>query len=205
MSSDLTQRGASNSLLAANVEKTVLPNGIRILTDSVPHTHSATYAAWVGIGGRDEPAQIAGASHFLEHLLFKGTSRRTAVDIAIAIDGVGGDINAYTASEYTAFFARVPSSESELALDVLLDLVSDPALAEKDVEGEREVILEELAAAEDDPEDLVGVRLFECLFPKHPLGREVLGTTSSVETVSRVAGRENIRTSPLVHFLDGGE
>jgi predicted Zn-dependent peptidase len=185
MSNDLTQRGASNSLLAANVEKTVLPNGIRVLTDSVAHTHSATYAAWVGVGGRDEPAQIAGASHFLEHLLFKGTSRRKAVDIAIDIDGVGGDINAYTASEYTAFFARVPSSESELALDVLLDLVSDPALAEEDVEAEREVILEELAAAEDDPEDLVGVRLFESLFPQHPLGREVLGTTSSVEAVSR--------------------
>ena len=185
MSTELTQRGANNSLLAANVEKTVLSNGVRVLTDSVPHTHSATFAVWVGVGGRDEPAEIAGASHFLEHLLFQGTARRSAVDIAIAIDGVGGDMNAYTASEYTAFFARVPSSESDLAVDVLLDVVSHPGLAEDDVEGEREVILEELAAAEDDPEDLVGVRLFESLFPGHPLGREVLGTSSTVETIRR--------------------
>ncbi|MSX74856.1 MAG: insulinase family protein, partial [Actinobacteria bacterium] len=185
MSTELTQRGANNSLLAANVEKTVLSNGVRVLTDSVPHTHSATFAVWVGVGGRDEPAEIAGASHFLEHLLFQGTARRSAVDIAIAIDGVGGDMNAYTASEYTAFFARVPSSESDLAVDVLLDVVSHPGLAEDDVEGEREVILEELAAAEDDPEDLVGVRLFESLFPGHPLGREVLGTSRTVETIRR--------------------
>ncbi len=184
MSSERTQREASDSLLAANVEKTVLPSGIRVLTDSVAHTHSATFAVWVGVGGRDEPSEIAGASHFLEHLLFKGTSRRSAVEIAREIDGVGGDMNAYTASEYTAFFARVPSSESALALDVLLDVVSHPALTAEDVEAEREVILEELFAAEDDPEDLVGVRLFESLFKDHPLGREVLGSTNSVEAIS---------------------
>ncbi|MEX0768408.1 MAG: pitrilysin family protein, partial [Microthrixaceae bacterium] len=183
MTSSSLQREASKSLLAADVQKTVLPSGIRVLTDSVSHTHSATFAVWVGVGCRDEGATVAGASHFLEHLLFKGTTRRNAVDIAREIDGVGGDMNAYTASEYTAFFARVPSNESAVALDVLLDVVSDPALRPEDVEAEREVILEELAAAEDDPEDLVGVRLFESLFRDHPLGREVLGTTSSVECI----------------------
>jgi len=170
---------------AAHVRRTVLPNGLRVLTDLVADAPSATIAVWVGVGGRDEPEPSAGASHFLEHLLFKGTDSRDALDIALAIDGVGGDMNAYTASEYTAYFARVPATEVQVALDVLLDVVAEPSLRDEEVEGEREVILEELAAADDDPEDLVGVRLFESLFPEHPLGREVLGTEESIESLSR--------------------
>ena len=185
MSSDATQRAVVIAPPAAHVRRTVLPNGLRVLTDLVAGAPSSTIAVWVGVGGRDEPDPSAGASHFLEHLLFKGTGSRDALDIALSIDGVGGDMNAYTASEYTAYFARVPATEVQVALDVLLDVVAEPALRESEVEGEREVILEELAAADDDPEDLVGVRLFESLFPEHPLGREVLGTEQSIESLSR--------------------
>ncbi|MHB1137310.1 MAG: M16 family metallopeptidase [Microthrixaceae bacterium] len=185
MSAAPLQRAAAIPPPAADVRRTVLPNGLRVLTDTVIGAPSATFAVWVGVGGRDEPAPRAGASHFLEHLLFKGTDTRDALQIALAIDGVGGDMNAYTASEYTAYFAKVPATESDVALDVLLDVVADPALRAAEFESEREVILEELAAADDDPEDLVGVRLFESLFPDHPLGREVLGTESSIEQLSR--------------------
>ncbi len=168
-----------------DVRRSVLPHGLRVLTDSVPGSNAATLAVWVGVGGRDEPEEHSGASHFLEHLLFKGTERRSARELAAAIDDVGGDMNAYTASEYTSFYARVPAVEIDLALDLLLDVVAAPALRPEEFAAEREVILEELAAAEDDPEDVVGVRLFEAMFPGHPLGREVLGSSSSISGMTR--------------------
>lgn len=168
-----------------DVRRSTLPLGVRVLTDSVPSSNAATIAVWVGVGGRDEPDDLSGASHFLEHLLFKGTDRCSARELASAIDGVGGDMNAYTSNEYTSFYARVPAVEMDLAADLLLDVVSDPALRMEEFDAEREVILEELAAAEDDPEDLVGVRLFEGLFPEHPLGREVLGSTESISSLTR--------------------
>ena len=170
---------------AVDVRRTVLPNGVRVLTDRVAEAASVTLAVWAGIGGRDESAEGAGSSHFLEHLLFKGTDRRNALDIALEIDGVGGDMNAYTSSEYTAYYARVPASEYDVASEILLDVVAEPALRPGEFDGEREVILEELAAADDDPEDLVGVRLFEALFPGDPLGREVLGSVESIEALTR--------------------
>ncbi|MEI2698018.1 MAG: pitrilysin family protein [Microthrixaceae bacterium] len=168
-----------------DVRRTELPHGLRVLTDSVPGSNAATLAVWVGVGGRDETEEHSGASHFLEHLLFKGTERRSARDLAAGIDEVGGDMNAYTSSEYTSFYARVPAVEIDTALDMLLDVVAAPALRAEEFDAEREVILEELAAAEDDPEDVVGVRLFEALFPGHPLGREVLGTSMSISGMTR--------------------
>lgn len=168
-----------------DVRRSVLPNGVRVLTDTVPGAPSVTLGVWVGVGGRDEDLESSGSSHFLEHLLFKGTERRSALDIALDIDGVGGDMNAYTSNEYTAYFARVPAPEYPLAAEVLLDVVTDPALRPDEVEGERGVILEELAAADDDPEDVVAVKLFEALFPEHPLGREVLGTEDSIASLER--------------------
>ncbi len=168
-----------------DVRRTELPHGLRVLTDSVPGSNAATLAVWVGVGGRDEPDDRSGASHFLEHLLFKGTERRSARDLAAAIDEVGGDMNAYTSSEYTSFYARVPAVEIDAALDMLLDVVAAPALRAEEFAAEREVILEELAAAEDDPEDVVGVRLFEALFPGHPLGREVLGNDTTIAGMTR--------------------
>lgn len=168
-----------------DVRRTELPHGLRVLTDSVPASNAATLAVWVGVGGRDEPDEHSGASHFLEHLLFKGTERRSARDLAAGIDEVGGDMNAYTSSEYTSFYARVPAVELDAALDMLLDVVAAPALRAEEFAAEREVILEELAAAEDDPEDVVGVRLFEALFPGHPLGREVLGSSTTISGMTR--------------------
>jgi predicted Zn-dependent peptidase len=158
---------------------------VRVLTDVVPTSSSATIAVWVGVGGRDEPDEQAGASHFLEHLLFKGTEQRGALELALEIDGVGGEMNAYTASEYTSYYARVPAVEVDVAIELLLDVVAAPALRPEEFAAEREVILEELAAADDDPEDLVGVRLFEALFPGHPLGREVLGSVESIAALTR--------------------
>lgn len=174
----------------ADVRRTVLPNGVRVLTDVVPTSLSATVSVWVGVGGRDEPEELAGASHFLEHLLFKGTEQRGALELALEIDAVGGEMNAYTASEYTSYYVRVPAVEADVAMDLLFDVVARPALRPAEFDAEREVILEELAAADDDPEDLAAVRLFETLFPGHPLGREVLGSVDSISSLTRddVAG-----------------
>jgi predicted Zn-dependent peptidase len=140
---------------------------------------------WVAVGGRDESDPLSGASHFLEHLLFKGTPERDAKAIATAIDAVGGDMNAFTANEHTAYYARVPAAEAYLGIDLLLDVVQRPALRPHEFDGEREVILEELAAADDDPDDVASVRLFECLFPDHPLGREVLGSPETIDALDR--------------------
>jgi predicted Zn-dependent peptidase len=173
---------------AEHVRRTVLPSGLRILTDTQPASASAAISVWVGVGSRDEPDATAGTSHFLEHLLFKGTAERDARSIARQIDAVGGEMNAFTASEHTAFYAHVPADALAMATEVLLDVVERPALAAAEVDSEREVILEELAAADDDPDDVVAVRLFESLFPDHPLGRETLGTPVSIAGL----GREDI-------------
>jgi predicted Zn-dependent peptidase len=170
------------------VRRTVLPSGLRVLTDTQPASASAAISVWVGVGSRDEPDATAGTSHFLEHLLFKGTAERDARSIARQIDSVGGEMNAFTASEHTAFYAHVPADALAMATEVLLDVVERPALAAAEVDAEREVILEELAAADDDPDDVVAVRLFESLFPDHPLGRETLGTPVSIAGL----GREDI-------------
>ncbi len=135
---------------------------------------------WVQVGARDEPDALAGASHFLEHLLFKGTADRSALEIAEAVDRVGGDMNAFTGREATAFYTRVPADELAMAVDLLADVVVDPAFHTDDVEVERDVILDELAASLDTPDDRIHVALSEAVFPGHPLGREVIG---SIETV----------------------
>jgi predicted Zn-dependent peptidase len=170
---------------ASHVRRQVLDGGARVVTDAVAGSAAATVAVWVGVGGRDEDDADAGASHFLEHLLFKGTAERTATEIAFEVDGMGGDMNAYTSSEYTAYYLRVPAAELDRATDLLLDVVAAPALRPEEFEVERSVILEELAAAEDDPEDLVGVQLHQALVPSHPLGREVLGEESTIRSLTR--------------------
>lgn len=185
MSSELPRRAVAVPPPVADVRRSVLPGGIRVLTDTVPGASSATVSVWVGVGGRDEPEATAGASHFLEHLLFKGTDRLSARELALQVDAAGGEMNAYTASEYTSYYLRVPATELEVAVELLLDVVAAPALRPEEFASEREVILEELAAAEDDPEDLVSVRLFEALFPGHALGREVLGSVGSISALTR--------------------
>ena len=161
-----------------------LDGGLRVVTETLPRSRSVAVGAWVGVGNRDEPAAIAGVSHFLEHLMFKGSSTRSAQDIAEGIDAVGGDINAFTSKEYTAFHARVPAWELDFGLDTLLDVLVDPGFTEAELDAERQVILEELAWSADTPDDVVHGVLAESLFPGHPLGWEVLGTAESVRAIT---------------------
>ncbi|MER3452532.1 MAG: hypothetical protein C4344_02260, partial [Acidimicrobiia bacterium] len=132
-----------------------LPSGLRLVTERVPGVRSVAVGFWVDVGSRDEPDRIAGVSHFLEHLLFKGTATRTARDIAEAVDAVGGEMNAFTTKEYTAFYLRVLDDSVDLALDILSDIMWSPAFRPDDVEAERQVILEEILMHEDEPADLV--------------------------------------------------
>src|SRR5690606_32310854 len=121
---------------------TDLPSGLSVVTEAVPGARSASFGCWVRAGGRDAPAQVAGASHFLEHLLVKGTSTHTGKEISEAIERVGGEINAHTAHEHTAFYARVPATATDIGLDLLTEVVASPAFTDADVDSERQVILE---------------------------------------------------------------
>src|SRR5213080_558871 len=145
----MTNRAQTQTLaadpLGGTVRRTVLPNGLRILTESIPAMRSVSVGVWVGIGSRDETPALSGVSHFLEHLLFKGTERRSALDISAQIEAVGGETNAFTSKEYTCYYARVLDADLPLVVDVLGDLITSSVLAEADVETERAVILEEIA------------------------------------------------------------
>jgi predicted Zn-dependent peptidase len=169
---------------AKDSRKTVLPGGLRVVTEAVPGVRSAAFGVWVGVGSRDEQLPEHGASHFLEHLLFKGTRKRDALEIAVVMDAVGGELNAFTAKEYTCFYARVLDSDLALAVDVVSDLVTSALVAPDDVESERGVILEEISMHDDDPGDVVHDAFAEALFGDHPLGRPVIGTVESVEALS---------------------
>ncbi|MEO0493332.1 MAG: pitrilysin family protein [Actinomycetota bacterium] len=166
------------------IRVSLLDGGLRVVTEAMPRSHSVAIGAWVGVGNRDEPPELAGVSHFLEHLLFKGSSTRSAQDIAQGVDAVGGDLNAFTSKEYTAFHARVPAWELDFGLDTLLDVLVDPGFTAADLDAERQVILEELAWSADTPDDVVHGVLAENLFPGHPLGWEVLGTAETVQSIT---------------------
>lgn len=167
------------------IERTDLPSGLAVVTEAMPGARSASFGCWVRVGGRDEPAEVAGASHFLEHLLFKGTDAHTGKEISEAIERVGGEINAHTAHEHTAFYARVPASASNVGVDLLAEVLTRPAFTEGDVDSERQVILEELHLAEDEGDDKVLSLAHEALWGDHPLGREVLGRIDTIETMRR--------------------
>ncbi|GLI25826.1 peptidase M16 [Agromyces rhizosphaerae] len=178
----------------ARVRRSVLPSGLRVLTEAMPGSRSATVGFWVGVGSRDErddPDSAApgtfGSTHFLEHLLFKGTATRTALDIATAFDAVGGEHNAMTAKEYTCYYARVQDRDLPMAVDVLADMLTASRLDPDEFENERGVILEELAMAGDDPADAASERFFDAVFGAHPLGRPIGGTRHSIGRVSRDA------------------
>ena len=164
---------------------TTLANGVRVVSDAMPHARSVTTGVWVAVGGRDEAPELAGASHFLEHLFFKGTEARSARSIAEAVDAVGGDMNAFTAREHTTFVTRLPAAHWRLGIELIGDILSAPALRPHEIDAEREVILEELWAALDTPEDRVHTLHMEGLFPGHPLGREVLGDEDTVRAMTR--------------------
>jgi predicted Zn-dependent peptidase len=169
---------------------TQMPSGLRVVTEGMPDVRSVTLGFWVGTGSRDEDAPLSGASHFLEHLLFKGTPSRSAREIAEAVDAVGGDLNAFTTKEYTAFYVRVLSDALDLGLDILCDIISAPAFRPDEVEAERQVILEEILLREDEPADLVHEVLCDAMFPGHPLGREVLGMQDTVKALEAGAIRD---------------
>jgi len=176
---------ASTSTLSDGVKRTTLPSGLRIVTESIPTTRSAAVGVWVGIGSRDEAPGMSGASHFLEHLLFKGTPKRTALQISAEIEAVGGETNAFTTKEYTCYYARVLDADLPLAVDVLCDAVADSIIAPADVETERGVILEEIAMHEDEPGDEVHDIFTEAIFGTHPLGRLISGTEESITPMTR--------------------
>jgi predicted Zn-dependent peptidase len=171
----------------AVVRRTVLPGGLRIITESMPTVRSATFGVWVGVGSRDETPALAGSSHYLEHVLFKGTKRRDALEISAALDAVGGEMNAFTSKEYTCFYARVLDSDLPLAVDVISDMMTSSVVRRADVDSERGVILEEISMHEDDPGDVVHDAFAAALFGDTPLGRPVLGTVDSINGLSRTA------------------
>jgi len=151
----------------------------------MPEARSVTTGFWVAVGGRDEPAELAGASHFLEHLVFKGSETRAAREIAESVDAIGGEMNAFTSREHTAYYTRLPADELSFGLELLCDVLAEPALRASEVDAEREVILEELAMSEDTPDDKVHSLMADAVFPEHPLGREVLGDENTVAALSR--------------------
>nr|WP_246393826.1 pitrilysin family protein [Pseudonocardia pini] len=162
-----------------------MPGGVRVLTEHVPGVRSVALGIWIAIGSRDERPDQAGAAHYLEHLLFKGTGTRSAQEIAEEMDAVGGELNAFTAKEHTCYYAHVLDEDLPLALDILADVVTSAELAHTDVELERGVVLEEIAMRDDDPEDLLGELFDEALLVDHPLGLPVIGSEESIRGMSR--------------------
>ena len=165
-----------------SVDLTRLKSGLTVITDAMPHLETASLGVWVGAGSRDERADEHGISHFLEHMAFKGTARRSAREIAEAIEAVGGDLNAGTSAETTAYYARVLKADVPLALDVLADILSNPAFDPAEVKREQNVITQEIGAVEDAPDDLVFERLQSVAFPDQPVGRSILGTPETVRS-----------------------
>jgi predicted Zn-dependent peptidase len=168
-----------------NVARTVLPGGLRVVTESLPTVRSAAFGIWAGVGSRDEDTTHAGATHYLEHLLFKGTRRRSALEISAAMDAVGGELNAFTGKEYTCYYARVLDADVPLAIDILSDMVTNSLIEPKDVDAERGVILEEIAMNDDDPTDTVHEAFSAQLFGDTPLGRPILGSVDSINGITR--------------------
>jgi predicted Zn-dependent peptidase len=168
-----------------SVEVTRLPTGLVVVTDAMPHLETASLGVWVGSGSRDERPDEHGISHLLEHMAFKGTSRRSARQIAEEIEAVGGDLNAATSIEMTAYYARVLRADVPLALDVLSDILADPAFDPDELRREQNVIVQEIGAAEDTPDDLIWDKLQETAFTGQPIGRSILGTPATVRSFDR--------------------
>lgn len=171
--------------VVSRVRRSVLPGGLRVITEHMAGSRSASIGVWVDVGSRDEAVSLHGCSHFLEHLLFKGTSERSALDISVAMDAAGGDFNAYTAKEYTVFHARVLDEDLPMAVDVLGDMVTASLITEADVEAERDVILDEIAMHDDDPDDVVHNLFAEQAWGDSPLGRPIAGTEESIAALTR--------------------
>ena len=168
-----------------SVKRSVHSSGLRIVTEEVPSVRSAAVGIWVNVGSRDEAPATAGASHFLEHLLFKGTTTRTALEISSSIESVGGEMNAFTSKEYTCFYARVIDTDLPMAIDVVSDLITSSIVTALDVDAERKVVLEEIAMRDDDPSDLVHDLFSDTFYGDTAIGRPILGTIDSINGMSR--------------------
>jgi predicted Zn-dependent peptidase len=175
----------ASTLDTSQVRRTTLPGGLRVVTEYIPSVRSASVGVWVGVGSRDEGRSVAGAAHFLEHLLFKSTPSRSAVQIAQSVDAVGGELNAFTAREHTCYYAHVLDTDLELAVDLVADVVLRGRCAADDVEVERDVVLEEIAMRDDDPEDTLGDVFLSAMFGDHPVGRPVIGSVESISEMTR--------------------
>ena len=167
------------------MSKTILPSGLRIVTEEVSTSRSAAVGIWANVGSRDEGKTVAGASHFLEHLLFKGTKTRTALEISSSIEAVGGEMNAFTGQEYTCFYARVIDSDLPLAVDVVTDLITSSTFTAEDVDSERKVVLSEIAVRDDDPSDYIHELYLDTYYGDSPVGRSILGTVDSINKMPR--------------------
>src|SRR6201998_3145105 len=173
-----------------SVEVTTLKSGITVVTDTMPHLETASLGVWVAVGSRDERLNEHGVSHMLEHMAFKGTRRRSARQIAEEIEAVGGDLNAATGAETTAYYARVLKADVPLALDVLADILSDPTFDGEELAREQNVIVQEIGAVADTPDDLVFEHLQAVAFPDQPLARSILGTANTVRSFDRAKLRD---------------
>lgn len=183
------------------VRRTVLPGGVRVITEQVGTVRSVSVGVWAGVGSRDESPKVAGATHYLEHLLFKRTDRRDAMAIAAELDAVGGELNGFTTKELTCYYARVVDEDLPLAVDVLLDMVTSSQVTDADVEAERDVVLEEIAMNADDPGDCVHELFTQRLWSTSPVGRPVLGTVESIAAISPHQLRRWYRTRYLAPNL----
>jgi predicted Zn-dependent peptidase len=160
-------------------------NGIRILTERMPDLRSVTSGFWVGVGSRDEPQELNGISHFIEHLLFKGTAQRTARRIAEDFDSMGGELNAFSAKEYTCYYSKILDEDVEEAFEIMADMLNNSLLLPKDLDSERNIILEEIAMHEDSPDDIIHDLFVSALWESHPLGQSVLGHQNVIRTLTR--------------------
>lgn len=163
--------------------KSVLPSGLRVITEEVPHVRSVAVGIWLAVGSRHESEEFAGIAHFIEHMLFKGTETRSARQIAETMDAIGGHLNAFTGKEYTCFYAKVLDEHFPVAMDLLADIFLHPRLDPEDIEKERNVIIEEIMMYEDSPEELVHDIFAEAIWPGHPLGRAIQGGVESVQRI----------------------
>ena len=182
-----------------NYQRTNLDSGIRVLTEKMPSVRSVAFGAWVGAGSRDEQPELSGATHFLEHLLFKGTPSRTAQEIAESFDAVGGDVNAFTAKEFTCFYARTLDEDLDMSIEVIADMIQNSLIRSEDVDAERQVVLEEISMHEDAPDDIVHDIFTETIWGDHPLGRRVQGRSETIEAMDR----EEVDAYWRLHYKPG--
>jgi predicted Zn-dependent peptidase len=173
--------------------KSVLPNGVRVISEAIPYVKSATLGVWVGTGSRNEQDHNHGVSHFIEHLMFKGTEKRTAKDIAETVDAVGGQLNAFTAKEYTCYYIKVLDNHLELGMDILSDMLLASKFDSQDIDREREVVLEEVNMYEDSPDELVHDLYLGNIWQNHPLGRNILGSAEAISQFDQPLVQEYYR------------